>query len=70
MDGLSSLAGSGARLILASLKGNIAKYALLFKFLTTNDEATYETLTSRLQMEQELGVQCLKFCNDLQLIVR
>ena len=70
VDRSSSLVRSRVGLILTSLEGDIAKYTLHFKFLTTNNEAKYETLTTRLKMVKELRVPRMKVCGDLQLIVR
>lgn len=60
---------SGAGLILISLKGDIIQYALHFGFLSTNNEAEYEALIVDLKIFKELGLQHLKACSDLQLVI-
>lgn len=59
MDGLSNSSGSGAGLILTGLKGDVAKYALWFEFLSTNNKVEYEVLTAGLRIAKEVGVQLL-----------
>lgn len=63
VDGLLSLAGWGARLILTSLEGVVTKHALQFRFYSTNNKVEYEALTTSLKIAKELGVQWLKVCN-------
>lgn len=41
-----------------------------YEFRTTNNEAEYKDLTTRLKMTKELGIQCLKVCSDSQLMVK
>ena len=56
MDGSLSSTVSGESLILTRPEGAIEEYALCLKFLTTNNETEYETLTVRFRIAKELGV--------------
>lgn len=54
VDGSSNANGSGAGLILTSLKGNDIQYALHFGFLFTNNEVKYEALIAGLKISKEM----------------
>ena len=64
VDGSSSATWAGVGLILISLEGEAAGYALCFDFSTTNNEVEYEALLSGLQVARELRAQYLKVFSD------
>ena len=70
MDGASNEQGSGARLILKSLEGVVAEYALRFSFKTFNNQAEYEALIVGLRIAKDLKVDKLRAFSDSQLVVR
>lgn len=45
------------------------QYTLCFGFSSTNNKAKYEALIIGLRISKELGIQHLKACSDLQLVV-
>lgn len=57
-------------MVLMGLEGVIAKHALHFEFLVTNNEAKCEALVTALQVARKLGVQDLKSYSNSQLVVR
>ena len=69
VDGSSNASGVGARLILTGPEGDVAGYALRFKFLATNNEAEYEALIAGLRVAREVGDQHLKAFSNFQLVV-
>ena len=69
VDGSSNMSGAGAGLILISLEGIVAEYALRFEFPTTNNGAEYEALIAGLRIVKELGVDWLQVHSDSQSIV-
>lgn len=64
VDGSSISGGLEVGLVLVGLEGVVAEYALLFKFLMTNNEIEYEVLITRLGVARELEVQDLKAYSD------
>nr|GEV87563.1 hypothetical protein [Tanacetum cinerariifolium] len=56
-DGSSCVDGSGAGLILTSLKRTKFTYALRFQFAASNNEAEYEALIAGLRIVAQMGVQ-------------
>ena len=56
--------------MLISLAGDGCTNALLFYFPTSNNEAEYETLITRLNIAQNIGIQNLREYSDSQLMVR
>lgn len=56
-DGLSRLAGVGARLVLITPEGKVIEYALKFQFKATNNEALYEAIIAGLQLCKALEVR-------------
>ncbi|GJU71406.1 putative ribonuclease H-like domain-containing protein [Tanacetum coccineum] len=67
-DGSSCTDGSGAGLILINPKGIEFTYALIFRFLSTNNEAEYEALIARLRIVEQMGVKNLQANVDSQLV--
>ncbi|GJZ81611.1 reverse transcriptase domain-containing protein [Tanacetum coccineum] len=68
MDGSSCTDGSRAGLILTKPEEIEFTYALRFRFDTTNNEAEYEALISRLRIAEQMGVKILQANVDLQLV--
>ena len=64
VDGLSNVLTADAGLILINLEGFIAKYALHFEFLATNNVAKYEALIIGLKIAKELEVDRLQVYSD------
>ncbi|GJV04312.1 reverse transcriptase domain-containing protein, partial [Tanacetum coccineum] len=56
-DGSSCVDGSGAGLILTSLKGTEFTYALRFQFIASNNEAEYDALIVGLRIATQMGVR-------------
>ena len=52
VDGASNAQGSGAGMILADPDGFYTEYALRFSFKTTNNQAKYEALLTRLKLTE------------------
>ncbi|KAL6202407.1 hypothetical protein ACLB2K_026115 [Fragaria x ananassa] len=69
MDGSVTKVKSGAGIILVSPDGFKYKYALEFKFTTSNNAAEYEALIRGLQLAQEIGVKRVQVFSDSQLVV-
>ena len=69
MDGASNEQGSGTGLVLKSLEGVVAEYALRFSFKASNNQAEYEALITGLRMAKDLKVDKLKTFSDSQLVV-
>ena len=69
IDRSSNAEDGGAGLILTSIDGVIAEYALHFGFSVSNNEAKYEALLAGLRLAKELGVRCLRVFTDSQLMV-
>ena len=69
MDGLLNEGRSGAGLILVSPEGHRVHCALRFGFKTSNNEAEYEALVTRLKLAKAMWVESLDIYNDSQLIV-
>nr|GEW38985.1 reverse transcriptase domain-containing protein [Tanacetum cinerariifolium] len=68
MDGSSCVDGSGAGLILTSLKGTEFTYALRFQFAASNNEAEYEALIAGLWIAAQMGVQNVYASVDSKLV--
>ena len=69
VDGSVTEENSGVGIILVSPNGFKYKYALEFKFSTSNNAAEYEALIRELQLAQEIGVKRMQMFSDLQLVV-
>ena len=69
MDGFSNEGGSGASLILVSLKGHQMHFALRFGFKASNNEVEYEALIARLNLAKEIKVESSEIYSDSQLVV-
>ena len=64
VDGASNAQGSGAGLILTSLKGIDIEHALKFGFQASNNEAEYEAVIAGLNLAHSLEVDQLEVCSD------
>ncbi|GKD18594.1 hypothetical protein Tco_1207752, partial [Tanacetum coccineum] len=62
-NGSSNKGGSGARLILSSLKGIEFTYALRFEFNASNNEAEYKTLLVELTIAESIGFKHIDGAN-------
>nr|GEX67687.1 reverse transcriptase domain-containing protein [Tanacetum cinerariifolium] len=67
-DGSSCVDGSGAGLILTSLKGVEFTYALRFQFTASNNEAEYEALVAGLRIAARMGVKNVQVSIDSKLV--
>ncbi|KAL0378897.1 UNVERIFIED_CONTAM: hypothetical protein Sradi_3195200 [Sesamum radiatum] len=67
VDGSSTLAGSGAGMVLTSLEGDELEYALHFDFKASNNEVEYEALTIGIKMALDAGAENLIAYTDSQL---
>ncbi|XP_076945512.1 uncharacterized protein LOC143616608 [Bidens hawaiensis] len=67
-DGASNEDGSGAGLILVSLKGAEFTYAIRLNFASTNNEAEYEALLAGLRVAQEKSVRRVRAHMDSLLV--
>ena len=70
VDGAANAQGSGAGLILTSLKGIDIEYALKFGFRASNNEAEYEAVIAGLNLAYFMEVDQLEVCSDSQLVVK
>ena len=70
VDRATNAQGSGAGLILTSLKGIDIEYALKFGFQASNNEAEYEVIIVGRNLAHLMEVDQLKVCSDSQLVVR
>lgn len=68
-DGSSTKDAEGVEVILRSSKGDILKYAARLQFPTTNNEAKYEALITRLKLAKMLMARRIVLQVDSQLIV-
>ncbi|XP_004305333.1 PREDICTED: uncharacterized protein LOC101309858 [Fragaria vesca subsp. vesca] len=69
VDGSVTKAKSGEGIILVSPDGFKYKYALEFKFATSNNAAEYKVLIGGLQLPQEIRVRRVQVFSDSQLVV-
>jgi ribonuclease HI len=69
-DGLYTLKGEGASVVLIPPEGNVLKYAIQIEFPTTNNTAEYEGLITGLQLAKELGIWRLLIWGDSQLVAK
>ncbi|GAA0184922.1 hypothetical protein LIER_32210 [Lithospermum erythrorhizon] len=65
----SNPGGSGAGILLWSLKGNKIEHALRFAFTATNNEAEYETFVNGLSLANALGAYHIYIRTNSQLLV-
>ncbi|XP_073107238.1 uncharacterized protein [Elaeis guineensis] len=69
VNGSSNAFGARAGLILTDLEGDVAGYALRYKFLATNNTTEYEALLVGLKVVREARAPHLKVFNDFQLVM-
>ena len=70
VEGSATQSGSGVGIVITPLIGDKMNYAVKFKFLTSNNEAEYETLIIGLQICINSGAQVATYSqSDSQLIV-
>jgi hypothetical protein len=69
IDGSSIKNVGGIGIILKSPEGDIIKQAVRLQYSTTNNEAEYEALLTRLKMAKILGAAELDMLSDSQLVV-
>ena len=68
-DGSSAVGVGGVRVILLSPEQDVLKYGVQLQFPTTNNEAEYEAVLTRLRIAKALGVRNLKLNSDSKLMV-
>ncbi|KAL0413333.1 UNVERIFIED_CONTAM: Ribonuclease HI [Sesamum radiatum] len=70
IDSSSTLAGSGAGVVLTSPEGDELAYALHFDFKASNKEAEYEALIAGIKMALDAGARNLISYVDSQLVTK
>ena len=70
VDGASRSLGSGVGLLLQSPTGEHLEQSIRLGFPTSNNEAEYEAILSRLDLALALSVSKLRVYSDSQLVVR
>ena len=68
-DGPSAVGVGGVRAILLSPKQDVLKYGVQLQFPTTNNEAEYEAVLTRLRIAKALGVRNLMLNSDSKLMM-
>ncbi|KAL0328200.1 UNVERIFIED_CONTAM: hypothetical protein Scaly_2252600 [Sesamum calycinum] len=68
VDGSSTLAGNGARMVLSSPEGDELEYVLRFNFKTLNNEAKYEALITGIRMALDAGARNLIAYSNFQVV--
>ena len=68
-DGSATKRARGAGVVLISPEGEILKYAIKLQFPTTNNEAEYEALLTRLSLARVLEAKTLIIQANSQLVV-
>jgi ribonuclease HI len=69
-DGLYTLKGAGAGVVLIPPEGGMLKYAIQIEFHATNNTAEYEGLVIGLQLAKELSIQRHLIWGHSQLVVK
>ena len=69
MDNASSASGSGAGIVVITSKGIKLKHSFRLGLKTSNNEAKYEALLTRLRVISDLGAKEVKIYSDSRLIV-
>ena len=69
IDGSVTKKVGGARVVIIPLEGEMLKYAIRLQFPTTNNEAEYKALLTRLSLTKALGAKSLIVQADSQLII-
>ena len=57
VDGASSAAGAGARIVIITLKGIRLEHSFRLGFKASNNEVEYEALLARLRAVLDMGTQ-------------
>ncbi|KAL0412088.1 UNVERIFIED_CONTAM: hypothetical protein Slati_3798500 [Sesamum latifolium] len=70
VDGSSTLAGSGAGIVLTSPEGDELEYNLHFDFKASNNEAEYETLIAGIRIALDAGARNLIAYMNSQLVTK
>ena len=70
VDGAANAQGSGAGLIMTSLRGIDIEYALRFGFQASNNEAEYEVVIAGLNLTHSMEVDQFEVCSDSLLVVK
>ncbi|XP_065045942.1 uncharacterized protein LOC135677511 [Musa acuminata AAA Group] len=68
VDGLATLSGAGAGLVLSAPDGRSFERSLRFGFRATNNEAEYEALLTELRLALEMQVNAIHILTDSQLV--
>ena len=69
MDGSSTQKRGRARVVIASLEGDILKYEVQLKFPVINNEVEYEAILTGLKIARALGAKNALLRSDLQLVI-
>jgi ribonuclease HI len=70
-NGLKTVQGAGAGVVLISSQGDKLKYVLRMSFSqASNNKAEYEALLHRMKMEKACGATRLKLFGDSNLVVQ
>ena len=70
LDGSRQLEGSGAGVVLTSLRGDNFCYVLCLMFPCTNNSTEYEALLHGLQMSKEMNLSRVKCFGDSDLVAQ
>ncbi|KAL0402164.1 UNVERIFIED_CONTAM: hypothetical protein Slati_4246300 [Sesamum latifolium] len=70
VDGSSTLAGSGAGVVLTSAEWDELEYALRFDFKASNNETEYEAPIAGIRMALDAGARNLIAYSDSQLVTK
>lgn len=68
--GFSTKRCSGFGVILKGPSREACEAAIHLKFTTTNNEAEYEVIITRMNMAREMGVKSLEIISDSHVVVR
>jgi len=69
VDGSSASKRSGVGIMLLNPGGQVFRFAVKLDFITTNNEAEYETVIAGLSISQEVGATNVEICSDSQIVV-
>ena len=64
VDGSFNKEAGGVRVILETIEKDVIQYAVRLQFLTTNNEAEYEALLTKLKLAKTMGAQKLNVYSD------
>ncbi|XP_073367703.1 uncharacterized protein [Aegilops tauschii subsp. strangulata] len=69
-DGSKMRSGLGAGIVMSSPKGGRLPYALQTHFAASDNVAKYEALMHGLRLAKEIGIRCVHYYDDSDLVVQ